>query len=358
MTITDKSIFPIGMGTGNVEFKQGIDYTNLLELGLEQGANFIDTAESYLDGNSERMIGKAIKDFDREKIIISSKVSPANLKYANVLRSCHDSLKRLDTDYIDIYYIHWPNPSIPLEETLDALRYLLDDGKIRHIGLSNFNMPQILDVYSVFGDSLGAIQMEYNVLERGAEDVIIPFCKAAGILFVAHTPLCQGTFKDLNGTVDALANKYNRTHSQILLRWIIRHKNVIPIPKSTNAEHFYENLDSTSFKMHDSEYDEINYNYYSPPISYFPCDIICGSTGGAEKRTGYTTIEEAVRNDLNFIPSPVDLARELLLTPKLLKPIQIRFNKQNAELVSGNLRYWAWVIAFGSTEPIECLVVD
>lgn len=358
MRIAYKDISPIGIGTGNAQFKYGYDYTEIVKLALEKGVNFIDTAESYLGGDAELMIGTAIKGFDREKIIICTKIGPENLRYVDVLRSVNRSLQRLDTDYIDVCYIHWADPLVSLSETFSALQELLNNNKIRSVGVSNFNMQQILEAYSFFGSNLSAVQMEYNIFERGVEETVIPFCKAANILFVAYSPLCQGVVNKNINFFEDLMIKYKKNYYQILLRWVTHNVGIIAIPKSTDKAHLVENIESTSFNMTEIEYSAIDYYYSYKTVEILPKDIVCGNAGGVDGRNGFKSIEEAIENDLNLIPSPVESARELLVTQKLLKPIQVRKTAHGAVLTSGNLKYWSWIIAFGRNKPIECIIID
>lgn len=146
----DKEVSNIGLGTYGMGGKTLPDYKNdsgeieAIKYAIKNNINLIDTAEYYSGGHSEELIGKAIKDFNREDIFIISKVWPTHLHYDDVIKSAKASLKRLDTDYIDLYLIHWPNPKIPVKETLDAMDELMKNGLIKNIGVSNFDILSIL----------------------------------------------------------------------------------------------------------------------------------------------------------------------------------------------------------------------
>lgn len=156
---------------------------------LDAGINFFDTAESYADGMTERILGKALGS-DRSKVMIASKVSPAHLSKEDVIRSCEASLSRLNTDYIDLYQIHWPNGDIPISETMEALLHLKQQGKIREIGVSNFG---VIDLDSVLGyNVVVSNQLAYNMLFRGIEYSILPKCMKNGIGILCYSSLAQG----------------------------------------------------------------------------------------------------------------------------------------------------------------------
>jgi len=357
----DKSITAIGLGTSGTHPDTYNEQVNIIRAGLDAGANLIDTAESYIKGISEKIVGEAInKGYDRDKLCICSKVSPEHLKYHSVINSCEQSLRRLNTDYLDIYYIHWPNNSISLSETLNAMSGLMSRGIIKGIGLSNFSFSKILEVYELIGINLKAIQMEYNILERGVEKTIIPFCDTLNIPFVAYTPLCQGSFNVNARSLTNLVKKHDKSVYQVVLRWILRHSTTIAIPKSSGIKHTIENINSASFDLSEQDCNEIDCDFTYKIEKILPKDIVCKYAGGYEKRVGYTNLKEAFENKNNLIPNPLDLARELLVTKELLKPIQVSWsNEYNSwELINGNGRYWGWVIAFGDSKPIDSLIVN
>jgi myo-inositol catabolism protein IolS len=355
------SVHSIGMGTTGIHMDTFDSRVKVLKEGLDCGANFIDTSATYTKGTAERAVGEAIKGYDRDRLCIATKVAPENLHYNDVIESCNQSLVRLGTDYIDIFQIHWPNIRIPLSETIDAMEFLLRTECIRYVGLSNFSFVQILEIYHRLGDKLGAIQMEYNLLERSVENVIIPFCNVTNTLFIAYTPLCQGLFDNGAYSLSKVAGKYGASVHQIALQWIVRHPTTIAIPKSTSIPHMIENVSSEKFSLSKEDYDIISNNFKYNVVKISPKDIVCRYSGGYEKRIGYRTIEEAVRNENGLSPKPLELAWELLLARDMIKPIQIKPSfdcKDKWELTNGNIRYWAWVLAFGDSEPISCVILN
>jgi len=224
-------------------------YIDALQLGINSGMTFIDTAENYGGGYSEIIIGEAVKRI-RDKVLIATKVSPEHLSYENVIHACDGSLKRLGTDYIDIYQIHWPNPAIPVGETLRAMETLKKQGKIRFIGVSNFSLKQLKEAIATLesGEIVSA-QVEYNLFDRTIENDILPFCEENSIAVIAYSPLDQGDIiqgESKSEIIRAIALKYNKTPAQIVLNWLISHKNVITIPKALKPEHIRQNAESAN----------------------------------------------------------------------------------------------------------------
>ena len=212
----------------------------------------LDTAEVYADGFCEEIVGKAIRG-KRSNVIVATKFSPNNHHYDQVIKAADRSLKRLDTDYIDIYQIHWPNPSVPLEDTIRALKDLLDMGKIRKIGVSNFSVRELkqakdfLGEYSLFGN-----QVEYNLFDRSIEEEILPYCHQNDLTVMAYSPLDKGKVNYNNNKIEVLskiAEKYQSSISQVVLNWLVTYSNVVVIPKAVNLDHVRLNAESLIFNL-------------------------------------------------------------------------------------------------------------
>jgi diketogulonate reductase-like aldo/keto reductase len=224
---------------------------------IELGYNHIDTAEMYGAGHSEELVGLAIKDFKRESLFITTKVLPEHLRYNDCIKAAEGSLKRLKTDYIDLYLIHIPNPEIPIEETMKAMDLLVRQKKIRFIGVSNFSVKQLKEAQRCTENKIVNNQIEYNLLTRHSgmynvniESEIVPFCQENEIIITAWKPLVKGIlFRERNKLLEELALKYNKTLAQIAINWLISKKNIITIPKSTNTEHLKENLGALGWKL-------------------------------------------------------------------------------------------------------------
>ena len=228
---------------------------------IELGYTHIDTAEMYGGGHSEELVGLAINDFDRDSLFITTKVLPEHLRYKDVIRSAEGSLKRLKTDHIDLYLIHIPNPKIPIKETMQAMDYLVEQKKVRFIGVSNFSVAQLKEAGGSTENKIVNNQIEYNLLTRRSgmynvniESEIIPYCQENDIIITAWKPLVKGRlFQEKNKLLEELATKYNKTLSQIAINWLISKKNIITIPKSTNTRHLKENLGALGWKLDEED---------------------------------------------------------------------------------------------------------
>ncbi len=224
---------------------------------IEIGYTHIDTAEMYGAGHSEELIGLAINDFDRESLFITTKVLPQHLRYDDCVKAAEGSLKRLRTEYIDLYLIHIPNSEIPIKETMKAMDFLIRQQKIRFIGVSNFSVEQLKEAQGCTENKIVNNQIEYNLLTRHSgmyneniESEIIPFCQENDIIITAWKPLAKGRlFQKKNKLLEEISNKYNKTTGQIAINWLILKKNIITIPKSINTEHLKENLGALGWKL-------------------------------------------------------------------------------------------------------------
>lgn len=225
-----------------------------LRLGMDLGMRFIDTAEMYAHGHSEEVVAAAVAE-DREKVFIATKVSAENLSFERVLRSCEASLKRLKTNYTDLYQVHWPNPSIPISETMKAMERLVAEGKVRHIGVSNFSVQQTREAQAVLSKSqLDSNQVEYSLLDRPIEEDLLPFATKEHVTIIAYTPLGRGQIsKGGRGknwqVLDQIATKYQKTRTQVALNWLLRKPAVVAIPKAVRIEHVEENAGAVGWKL-------------------------------------------------------------------------------------------------------------
>lgn len=177
------------LGGGPWETQTDAHNIALLHTALDHGVTTFDTAESYGGGHSEEVVGKALKGL-RSRVVLCTKVSKEHLHKRDVIAACEGSLKRLDTDYIDLYYIHWPNSGIDLSETMEAFNLLKEQGKIRAIGVSNFDKAQMEEVCKYA--QLDALQPEYNLLTRGIEANDLPFCAAHGVSVLTYNSIAKG----------------------------------------------------------------------------------------------------------------------------------------------------------------------
>ena len=200
--------------------------------------NYLDTGEDYEDGLSEELLSKIICN-KRDKVVVGSKFIPSNNSYNNVISACESSLKRLKTDYIDIYMTHWPNPNIPLEETINALSYLVKQGKIRCFGVGNFDVPQLSKVvkYDIL-NKFSVLQTEYDLFNRQVEDEIFDFNKINKITTLAYMSLGKDLFTDVERQLlDKLSLKYKKSIRSIVLNWIASHQDTLVLTSSMQEKH-------------------------------------------------------------------------------------------------------------------------
>lgn len=353
---TSQKIPVIGRGTGIGGYlaktaTYGEKHIRALRLGIDLGMTLIDTAEEYGNGRAEEIVGKAIKGI-RDKVFIATKFSPEHNSYNYVLRSAENSLRRLQTDYVDLYQIHWPNPNIPIEETMKAMERLLNEGKIRYIGVCNFSLDELKEAQTALtNEGIVSIQVEYNLFDRSIEKNILPYCEQKNITTIAYSPLDQGRIAsgdEKMRVLKSVAAKYGKTAAQVTLKWLLTHQTVIVIPNSTNEKHIVENSSSVDFELLNEDFKEIN-KIFKQECIYIPSDKIRVFAGGEKNLRVYQTVEDAIANKMGFVPSPRDLSKHIQKGGDI-KPIRlIRTNdksgKYEFDLVEGRIRYWAWVIA-------------
>jgi len=333
-----------------------------LELGIELGMTFLDTAEVYAAGYSEEIVGKVALG-KRDKLFIATKFSPENHGYNQVIKAAEHSLNRLQTDYIDLYQIHWPNPTVAIDETIRAMEDLVDSGKVRYIGLCNFSKREMSAAQSALGKhKIISNQVEYNLFDRFIESSILPYCQAEEAIVIAYSPLDKGRTADGDARRKLLADlaiKYERTPSQIALNWLTSQPSVVVIPKSVNLQHIRQNAASVDFEL-DAEDKALIDRICSSEPDWVNPDHICVSLEGEGNRKVYQTREEALANALGMSPSPLELA-EFIREGEPIKPVRLIPSKNPSgrfsyDLIEGRLRYWAWVIAFDGKEPVPSYI--
>ena len=275
VNIKDMSIEPIGLGT----WKMGDDSNNhqdeidAIQFAINQGANVIDTVEMYGDGASEELIGEAIQSYDREKLYIISKVHPENASRDKVLTSIDNSLKRLRTDYIDLYLLHWKS-QYPLEETISAFEEAKNLGKIKEWGVSNFDTSDMKHLLSLpNGHKCVANQVRYNVGDRGIEYDLKPFMRENNIALISYAPIARGDKLGKNLTKSPvlleLSRKYEVDVFQILLAWNIRDGHTLAIPKSSNKLHIENNMGASNIHLTEEDIQKID-SEFPPPTTKEP----------------------------------------------------------------------------------------
>jgi diketogulonate reductase-like aldo/keto reductase len=238
-----------GQGTWHMgeDRRRAGEEAEALKLGIELGLTLIDTAEMYGSGRAEEIVAEAAQG-QRDQLFIVSKVLPYNASRKGTIEACERSLKRLETDRIDLYLLHWRG-SVPLAETLEAFMRLQRDGKIRHHGVSNFDLDDMQEWVALSGgDTVAANQILYNLQRRGPEWELIPWCRERRVAIMAYTPLGQGRMLQNRALAD-IAERHNATPAQIALAWLLRQDGMMVIPKASRSEHVRENRGAVDVKL-------------------------------------------------------------------------------------------------------------
>jgi diketogulonate reductase-like aldo/keto reductase len=254
----------LGLGTwrmGEVAKQKG-DEVRALQVGIDLGMNLIDTAEMYADGNSERVVAEAIAG-RRQDVFVVSKVLPSNASRKGVAAACERSLKRLGTDCLDLYLLHWRG-SEPLAETLAGFVDLRKAGKIRAFGVSNFDVRD-MEEWAALDRSAGtqANQVLYNVGARGIDFDLIPWQAKHGTPIMAYSPLAQGRMPKSSGLAKVAA-RHGVTVSQVMLAWCLRHPIVFAVPKSGRVERVRENAAAADISLASEDLSEIDRDFPAP----------------------------------------------------------------------------------------------
>jgi diketogulonate reductase-like aldo/keto reductase len=232
----------------------------------------VDTAEMYGNGAAESLVAEALGD-RRERILLVSKVLPQHATRRGTIAACEASLRRLKTDRLDLYLLHWRG-GVPLEETLDAFTTLLRDGKIRHWGVSNLDTDDMNELEAI-GSGIGAPavnQVLYNLMRRGIEFDLLPWCRTRAIPIMAYSPLEQSRLSK-HRTLSVIAGRLGRTPSQIALAWVLRQPDVIAIPKAGRVEHVRENRAAIDVSLTPEDIAELD-AAFPPPVRKRPLEMI------------------------------------------------------------------------------------
>lgn len=327
-----------------------------LRRGIECGMTLLDTGEHYDQGHAETIVARVIRGI-RHQVIISSKFSPDHNSYDHILRAAEGSLQRMRTDYIDLYQVQWPNPTVPLEETIDALIRLYEQGKIRAAGVGNFSLWELEQAQQLSDKRISSIQVEYNLCNRLVEQDIIPFCAGQGITVIAYSPFSQGrqSFSQTEHVLlKRLADKYGVTIWQIILAWLMANPTLAVITRSMNNNHLMQNAAAADLQVSAEDLNEISSNFIRKAVSIDPRKINLLHSETPEPSWIYQNLTEAMENRLNLKPSPMELAEEIK-NRGILKPIEVKTSHDlvgHYDLIHGQIRYWGWIIAFG----YECLI--
>ncbi|MDM8101755.1 MULTISPECIES: aldo/keto reductase [Oceanobacillus] len=268
--IAGREVLPIGLGTMNMGDKAGTfnQEVQAIRTGIDQGVQLIDTAEMYGSGNAEKLVGSAIKPYAREDLFLISKVLPSNASKKDLPVSLDNSLKRLETNYIDLYLLHWKE-EVPLKETVEALEEARNQGKIKAWGVSNLDVDDLEHVIHLpGGDNCKANQVRYNVANRGIEFDLVPMMAQHNMPVIAYSPIDRGDSFGANLTkqqvLKDLAEKHEADVFQILLAWSIRNGRTIAIPQSSNPDHVVNNIKAAEMELTEQDLKQIDTVYPEP----------------------------------------------------------------------------------------------
>ncbi|TGQ40606.1 aldo/keto reductase [Mesorhizobium sp. M00.F.Ca.ET.216.01.1.1] len=254
----------LGQGTWNIgeDFSRRADEVTALKLGLDLGMTLIDTAEMYASGGAEEVVAEAIAGRRNDTFVVS-KVLPTNASRTGVPAACEKSLKRLRTDRIDLYLLHWPG-SVPLAETVEAFEALRRAGKIRHWGVSNFDTDEMEELTRLrAGGNVQTNQVLYNLSRRGIEFDLAPWSRQRGIPLMAYSPVDQGVLAR-NAKLEAVAARHDATTAQIALAWVMAQPGVIAIPKASKQEHVRQNGAALDVKLTSQDFADLD-RAFPPP---------------------------------------------------------------------------------------------
>jgi len=254
LSLPDGTRVPImGLGTWGLgeRYTSGKDVVAALQLGVDLGMSLIDTAEMYGDGGAEEVVREAIAG-RRDRVFLVSKVYPHNAGRRKMAAACERSLKRLGTDRLDLYLLHW-REDVPLLETVESFEALRAAGKISRWGVSNFDVDDLEELWRLPGGSACTTnQVLYNLMRRGIENGLLPWCREMRVPVMAYSPLEQGKLL-ANRALKEMAAARGVTPAQIALAWLLRHDGFIVIPKAADPDHVRENRAALDLKLSHEE---------------------------------------------------------------------------------------------------------
>ncbi len=252
----------LALGTWNI--RDPVAMRKTIQAAVDLGIFHIDTAEIY--PGAEEIVGEAIRGI-RDRVFLTTKVAPQHATYAGTLAACEGSLRRLGTSYIDLYLLHWLERKTPLEETLRAFQTLLEQGKVRFVGVSNFGVRELLRAQALFQPyALVNDQVEYNLTRRGIERELLPYCREAGITVSGYSPFWEGRIPQRSPRwrgIERIAARYGRSPYQIVLNFLARQRDVILIFKTERIEHLQENVAALEFSLEPEDVAWIETNFPS-----------------------------------------------------------------------------------------------
>ncbi len=271
LNLADGTAVPI-LGQGTWRMGEGRDdrarEVAALQLGIDLGLTLIDTAEMYGEGAAEEVVGEAIAG-RRERVFLATKVYPHNATKRGVPEACARSLRRLGTEMIDLYLLHWPG-STPLQETIEAFEKLRAEGKIQRWGVSNFDLKELEALEQT---TCATDQVLYNLEARGIEFDLLPWCQEKGWPVMAYSPIGQGGDLLRHSALTGIARRHDVTPAQIALAWTLRRPQVIAIPKAAAPEHVRANAAAADLELTEQDLAELD-SAFPPPTRKVPLAVL------------------------------------------------------------------------------------
>lgn len=266
-TVRDISLPVLGLGTWQMggryepDFSRDREEIDFVKTAYELGIRHFDTAESYAAGHSEELLGRALRTLPRGQVFVTSKVSDTHLGYNDVLDACRKSLKRLGTEYLDLYLVHAPSTTgAPIKETLSGMAELIKQGLVRHIGVSNFDVKRLRDALQAGSVPIVCNQIHLSVAARDyLDDGTVDFCQRKKILVVAYRPLglggrTRGSLPDTGWQIlERVGKKYRKSAVQVALAWVLQQPGVVTLVRTMSAVHLTENLGAVGFRLENED---------------------------------------------------------------------------------------------------------
>ena len=268
-----RAVPALGLGTWNMGEAQADEAREIASIrkAVELGMTVIDTAEMYADGKSEKVVGKAMQGI-RDNVFLVSKVYPWNAGAKGTIEACENSLRRLGTDRMDLYLLHWRG-DYALAETVAAFETLKADGKIGAWGVSNFDTADMQELFAVpDGKNCAANQVLYNLSRRGPEYDLLPWCQNHGIPVMAYSPIEQGRLIK-NHELIRIAKAYQATPAQVSLAFLLERDGVLAIPKTANAERVKENRGAVDLEITEEDWEALD-AAFPPPTNKSPLQML------------------------------------------------------------------------------------
>ena len=364
-----KNLLPSKIGMGSVTYaksklskkEENKKRMKSLEFAYSKKINFFDTAEVYENGESEKILGNFIKD-KRSHVFLSSKFSTKNKTKKNITNACENSLKRLNTDYIDLYQLHWPNPEANFKEQIEALGYLHLKKKIRYIGLSNCNLDQITYAKSILKNKLYSHQDKLNLISRPCDfkKNYLKILNKIGVKNIAYGIFGQGFLefnKKATTFLNDITNKYNVSLNQLIINWVSNYdREGLILTNSLNETHIKSNCEALNFKILKTDLNRIN-KFFKPKKIFLPLKKIKVVNWDIDKSHKiYTSLDQAKKNKYDLKPSLEGLVEEIKSTG--FKPIEVKKIKNYYYVLQGRMRFWAFIDLYKKKSTIPAIVVS